>query len=149
MSPHAAALRVLLVGARGRWQEAGLARAASLALLVLAEQGISHPEQEQQTWYSSRESTTWQGFCQGFCRGLVWREHAVPDLPAVHLAQKTPSCAGLRFSSPSLRAYGLFCEEKQQFNQLPSWEEMVCIRRRGEDEGEGALSHLWQCGRTV
>lgn len=102
---------------RGIQWEAGLARAGSRALLMLAQWGISRLEQEQQTWCSTRGFTTQQGFCQGYHRGPLWREHAVPDLPAVHLAQKTPSGAGLWFSSPSLRASRLFCEEKQQFIQ--------------------------------
>lgn len=71
----------------GRQREAGLAGAGSRALLMLAEQGVSCPEWGQQTCYSTGGFTPRQGFCQGFCRGPLWRERAVPDLPAVHLAR--------------------------------------------------------------
>lgn len=90
------------------------------ALSVRVQWGISPSEQEQQTRYSTRGFTKRWGFCQEFCRGPLWREHSVPDLFAVHLAHKTPSCVGFCFSSPSLPAFGLFCEEKQ-FNQSLSW----------------------------
>lgn len=49
--------------------------------------------------------------------------------PCSHFGSDGTFCAGLCFSSHSLCAFGLFCEEKQQFNQPPSWE--VTILRRG------------------
>lgn len=144
MSPHATALMLLLAAA---WRETAWGWAGLGWLPSIADAGWAG-------YFSS-----WVGAADLLLHWRIYHTARIlsgilqrPSLegtccawpPCSSFGERTPSCAGLCFSPPSLCASGLFCEEKQQFNQSPSWQVTVCACRRGEDEGKGARSHLWQ-----
>lgn len=123
--------------------EAGLAGPGSQALLVLTDQGISHPSRSSMPDTPVGGFLRW-GFFKDFAEVLVWKECAAPELPADNLAQKAPSvldCAAHPIPSILLA----FSAEKNSNSSSDPPEKWWFW---GEDQREGAHGYHWHCGRT-